>query len=498
MKQFIIVIFCLILSSPALAMDDYDSHFIMGDYSKKISMDFKQAALVDVLKIFSKQSGKNFVAATDISTKTVTLYFENIPFEEALEKLLEANDLTYESKPDSNVIIIKQKPDPKTLLITKVYPLKYASVSSAKINSLLNVSADSSSSSSSDSSSSSSSASTSTSGSGSGGSTDSGIVSGLMPSLSALGKIIEDARTNSLVITDKPEQFPVIEATLAKLDVKIPLIIIKLEMLDISKQTSDKIGIKYGDEPLTFTGGERDVMYPFRQGFLEDKGYVFEDAEYRVGTISAKSMTAKLNFIKSQADSKSLAKPRIMTLNNQSAQIKISTNETVGKKVTTASGSGSGTSTTTSEAERVETGVFLTVTPQANLETREIMMALYPKVIQAREVQLGSDIFKDPEERGSQSLIRIKDGETIVMGGLLREDNSVSVSKLPILGDLPLVGKVFQHKSKSNQQRELIIFITPQIVYDDNSYNEKVMGINPIMSETKKEVKKLKKRNKRQ
>ena len=72
-------------------------------------MDLKDAFLNDVLKIFSKQSGLNFISATDVSAMKVTVFLDNIPAEEALEKILDANNLTYEITADSNVFIVKQK-----------------------------------------------------------------------------------------------------------------------------------------------------------------------------------------------------------------------------------------------------------------------------------------------------------------------------------------------------------------------------------------------------
>ena len=115
------------------------------------------------------------------------------------------------------------------------------------------------------------------------------------------------------------------------------------------------------------------------------------------------------------------------------------------------------------------------VTPQANLVTGEITLAVSPKVIQARTgASFGGQTFKDPEERGSQQMMKIKNGETVIIGGLLRTDTSNTVAKLPILGDLPLIGRMFRHKDTSKSERELMIFITPSIIDDKNK--EKLIG----------------------
>jgi general secretion pathway protein D len=155
-----------------------------------------------------------------------------------------------------------------------------------------------------------------------------------------------------------------------------------------------------------------------------------------------------------------------MTLNNETAEIEIKTDEAIGVLATTTSTEGVGESV--SQAERVETGVFLKVTPQANLQTGEITMAVEPKVIQARLGQpFGGSAFKDPEERGTKSLLRVRDGDTIILGGLLRTDRTKTETKVPIISSIPILGAAFRHKDETNSERELIVFITPHIIRDD-------------------------------
>jgi len=179
-----------------------------------------------------------------------------------------------------------------------------------------------------------------------------------------------------------------------------------------------------------------------------------------------------LQFLKTKTDTKNLANPKILTLNNQSAEIKISTNESIGL-LTSTSGSSSITEQTI-EAERVQTGIFLTVTPQVNMETGEITMAVIPKVIEARQGgTFEGHTFKDPEERGSKAILRVKDNETIFLGGLKKNTDLTIITKIPILGDIPLLGAAFRYKSKSAEERELVIFITPKIMDDQNHITQK-------------------------
>ena len=396
-----------------------------------------------------------YIAATDVASKKVNLYLEQVPVEEALERILSANNLTYEIDPGSNIFVVNELAVSDKQLMTRVYPLKFATVPSSKLNTTLSMEGGDSDSDSSP--------------------TSMGILGAVSSVLTENGAVIEDIRTNSIIVSDIPSQFSLIEQTIARLDVRVPQILIEVEMLDISKSTADLLGAKFGDTPITFTGPQRDTLFPLDQNrAIRDlpksggQGFTFEELEYRVGTLSFTGLAVTLQFLRTKTDTKNLARPRILTLNNDTAEIFISTDEAIGlASSTTAS---EGTSTSVAEAERVQTGVFLRVTPQANIHTREITMAIEPKVIQAKVGgTFGGQTFKDPEMRGSKSILRVRDGDTIVLGGLLRTNLAGTKTRVPILGKIPVLGSAFRHKDKTESQRELIIFITPHILTEDTA-----------------------------
>jgi len=467
---FLIMAF-LLSGTQGWTVENMDDRFINPDIStaKNIFIDVKDVSLIDVLKIISKQSGLSFIASQDVADKKITLYLNKIPLNQAIMTILDANGLMYEMQDESNVFVIKAKYKTEKTKITKVYQLKYATVSSSKLNSALTIS-----------------------GSGSGGASSSsdtskgggGLEAVLKDSLSPDGKVVEDPRTNSLIITDVPGQFDIIESTIAKLDVPVPQILIEVEMLDVSKSTADQLGVTYGSggsfTPLIFTGGSKAVNYPFstsHAGAGSSSGSSSSSSSssssgttsaYTAGSFNAAGLTAELNFLTTNTDARTLARPRILTLNNQTAQIEISTDQAISVEPssTSTSSSSSGSTVSTNTIERYTTGVVLKVTPQANFMTREITMAVSPKVvdvIQSQVVASGSKIF-DPETRGSDSMLKLKDGQTMIIGGLLREDNTKTVLKLPILGDIPLIGMAFRSVTRSKGERELIIFLTPHIV----------------------------------
>lgn len=446
------------------------NRFVYPEYSKTISMDFQNAPLNDVLKIFSQQSGLNFVTADEVVDKQITLFLDNVPVEEALERILRANNLTYEIEPASNIFVVKPLSAPVEELVTRVYPLKHATVQSSKLKQTIAID---------------DAAASTTSVTGTTAGATTGITDAVKGVLSKSGSIIEDPRTNSLIVTDIPSQIPTIEQVIRRLDIPVAQILIVVEMLDISKKTADLMGIKIGDSPLSFSGGKRDHYYPWDQNELLRKGLVATDPAYTVGTISAAGLTALLQFLRTQTDTKNLARPRILTLNNETAQIQITTQEAIG--LTTQTQSAQNTATQSLTAERTETGISLTVTPQADIASGNIIMAIAPKVSEARTGgTFSGQTFKDPEVRGTKSILRVHDGDTIVLGGLLRTDASNTITKIPLLGDIPLIGGAFRHKNKSDTERELIIFITPHIVPDSASSNLAFKG--PRGSGRKKDI----------
>ena len=435
-----------------------------------ISMDFQDASLKDILKIFSIQSGLNFIASDTVKDRKFTLYFDSVPIKDAMDKIFMANNLSYDLDKTSSIFIVNDLGAPEIQTITKIFYLKFASVSNSNIISerdntkVITKLSD---------------AGGGDSGSSSGGGSSSkGIAEVVSKLLSDKGKIIEEPRTNSLIVNDIPSRMPMITEIIAALDIPQQQVLLEVEMMDVLKSTTDKIGLKFGDSPLTLNtvlkGAIWGTKFPFGSPFGNRNYKYGEDGEtspqygsFDVNNATPSTYQIVLDFIKTQSDTKYLARPRILTLNNETAEIKIVSDEAIGEK-TTQSGGGSVTPTTTAEAERGETGVLLRVTPQINSETNEITMFIIPAVSSASTgITVGTQATKDVEVRYTKSMIRVKDGETIVLGGLIRRQYNNTDTKLPFFGDLPLIGKLFTNKRKdTDKDRELLVFITPHILKD--------------------------------
>jgi len=409
-----------------------------------ISMDFQDVGLKNILKIFSIQSGLNFIASEAVQDRKMTLYFDKVSIKQAMDKLFRANNLYYEMDKDSNIFIVKDWGKAQVDTVTKIYPLKYQSVPSASIvKEKSEVSKEAS---------------------------GADLTNSIKQRLSENGKLTEDAHTNSLIITDIPSRFPTIEQLIARLDVAQPQVMLEVEILDVNKDKVDTIGFKFGQTPMVikYTGGSfsTDMLLP--QNLLKKVPITKAVTGGKVDLTS--SYSVQLDFLRTQTDTKTLARPKILTMNNETAEIKITAKESTNPSTTT----NTDVSTSTVGVERYEVGITLRVTPQINPETNEITMFIWPQISDTKNgitvtatTNSPGYTAKDPEERSSKSMVRVKDNETVIIGGLIRNEFSQTITKLPFLGDIPIVGAFFRHKNKDkDRERELLIFITPHIIKD--------------------------------
>lgn len=447
----------------------YETDLIAKESYRKISMDFQNASLTNILKIFSEQAGLNFIASQNVQDRQVTLYLDNVPLQEALKKIMAANNLKYILDPGSNVFIVKETGLPDIELITKVYNLRFARLKNSKLDAAISTAGTEET----------AAATGGMSGTSSGGDTameTSNLEDVLKNVVSPNGRIVADNRTNSIIVTDVPSQFAAIDKIIALLDVQAPQVMVEVEMLDVDKNLLDEMGVSVGKTWFTFTGNS---MTGFRWplDIQNDKGKTSLPTTSRAltgGSLDATGFTAMLDLLTTDTRTKYLARPRIVMTSNETSEIKIVTNESIGVK-NTASSDASGAGTSTVEAERYETGVSLKVTPQVDVVSGTITLHVKPIVAAAKDGNpltfAGSNLsykFRDPEIRTTVTTLTVKSGETIVVGGLIKEVDSDTRTRTPFFGDIPLIGSLFRHKNKSRETRELIVFITPHIIGQDN------------------------------
>jgi type II secretory pathway component GspD/PulD (secretin) len=306
------------------------------------------------------------------------------------------------------------------------------------------------------------------------------IISGL---LTEQGSVIVDGRTNSLIVTDIPENFPRIEAALVALDIRTHQIMVDAELIETSLSKAKDLGIEWGTgaegDLLVYTPGStgRKTTFPFNM--LPSGWRAKGSTPFPTSTLSAESFKGVLQAIQSDSDTKILARPKVLTLDNESAVIRLTSNEAIGFE----SSSQATTGTQTSEPERETTGVVLVVTPQVN-ENDYITMVVEPSVTKTVVSQItpptGQAKPRDPKTRSSRTIVRIRSGDTLVVGGLIDRSDQETLTQVPILSGIPFIGEAFKNKEISDTASELIVFITPRLLQEPTEAQIAAIGQTPM------------------
>lgn len=437
----------------------------------RVSMEFQDANLKDVLKTFSQQTGINVIAGGDLGDQAITLYLEDVSVMDALDQILHAAKLTYERSPGSDIYIVKPKGAETEIAktITRVYQLKYGRVSKsvlAKVaaafgqktpfeGKIATTGAGESS------------GGAASGGGGSGGG-DVGIDIVLRELLTHdVGKVVVDGRTNRLILTDVPENFPRLEAALAALDIRTAQILVDAEVIETDLNKLKELGIEWGSTAdsgktlFTMTPGSRSSRFPF--GVFRNDISATDQGHFSATTIDASSFKGVLKALETDVDTKILARPKVLTLDNESALIRLTTEEAIGLQTTT----GQITSTTSVTAERSTTGIVLVVTPQVN-DNDFITMMVEPSVAKTVESNISASI-RDPKSRSVRTLVRIRSGDTLVVGGLIDRSDESSLRQVPVLSGIPFVGEAFKKKGVKGTASELIVFVTPSLLKEPSA-----------------------------
>ena len=461
-KIFLIVFLIFILSwSTGYSRDNIYGDYLFGSMDKKISLDLENAALVDVLKMLSQQIGLNFISTEAVRDRGITLYMEEVGLREAMDIIFKANNLAYDYYTDSNVFVVKELGKPTLELKTKVYQLQYVRVRSSKMEKeVISMLEDDEEEQESD-------------------DAQTGILGAVESVLTGFGKVTEDPITNSLIVVDVPIQFAVIDKIISELDIPPVKILIEVEMMDVSKAHLDQIGMNFENGAYAaLTPGSRSTRFPWDNRLSTDD--MTKAADPSLSTLDLSDFTMIMQFLTEDTKTKFLARPKILTLANETAEVNLILNEVIGL-TRTPNEDGS----FTQEIERDDTGTRLRVTPQVNLSTDEITLVVdvfNKESLDSNIAVSGMDsgFVKNVEERSTKSIVRLKNGETLLIGGLLKKKEQETITKIPFLGDLPLIGRAFRYTERpktDNINRELLVFLTPRIMRNEHQLIKKAKVI---------------------
>lgn len=271
-------------------------------------------------------------------------------------------------------------------------------------------------------------------------------LSGSAPDL----KITVPPDSTELVLSGDPYSITQAKDLIAKLDRPIPIVVLDTEVLEVDTGTSKQLGLQFPTAAITSTYSEI-APAPNAEGTTPPLLGV------QPFTRTPISIEAELNFLITTNKARVLEDPRLTTLSGHTASLRAG--ETI--NILTTTGGGTGTVATT-QVQSFQTGVSLDITPIVN-SGNYITINLHPSVNSLAGSSAGTGV-PNIQTRDVTTSVGMYDGQTLVIGGLIEDDISRSVQKLPFLGDLPLIGSLFRDTNLQYTRNELIITVTPHIL----------------------------------
>lgn len=284
-----------------------------------------------------------------------------------------------------------------------------------------------------------------------------------------IGVIRIDERTNKIVVMDYPDRMEQITKIVTEFDEKTPQVLIDAQIIQVSPSDLFEMGVdwdywikKYFEARLSLPVGTANRLF--------------------LGTVQAATPSGTgqykgvLDILRTIGDTKVLSSPRIMVLNNQEAKIHVGIKDAY--ITSTTSQSGTGTAVTSQSVNFVDTGIQLYVTPTINRDGF-VMMKIKPEISDATRTNItsGGQITQIPivSTSEAETTVMVKDGVTIIIGGLRKDKREKTVKKIPLLGDIPGLGFFFRSTSDNLTKTDLVILLTPHIIsgeYPISSFSE--------------------------
>ena len=303
--------------------------------------------------------------------------------------------------------------------------------------------------------------------------------SGETPLLSQNVQISPDKATNSLVIMAQPEDYPVLEAVIRKLDITRPMVYIEALIMEVSTRKNFDLGVEWrigddftieGGKGVAFggsggagTGGNYSI-FPSPTVTTAGVATAFPSAfsfgvlgeAIKVGDVVFPTIGAVVRAYQNDSDVHILSAPQVLTTNNEEAKM------TVGKNVPYVTRKETSTSSVDySTYEYKDVGVTLKITPQIS-QARTVRLKVFQEV--SRLIETGDVDRPTTFKRSTETTVVVKDGQTIVIGGLIDRSTEGTTYRVPCLADIPVIGKAFRSTSETKERTNLYVFLTPHII----------------------------------
>ncbi|ENS6924094.1 type IV pilus secretin PilQ [Neisseria gonorrhoeae] len=415
---------------------------------RKISLDFQDVEIRTILQILAKESGMNIVASDSVNGK-MTLSLKDVPWDQALDLVMQARNL--DMRQQGNIVniaprdellakdkaFLQAEKDIADLgaLYSQNFQLKYKNVE--EFRSILRLD-------------------------------NADTTENRNTLVSGRGSVLIDPATNTLIVTDTRSVIEKFRKLIDELDVPAQQVMIEARIVEAADGFSRDLGVKFGA-----TGRKKLKNETSAFGWGVNSGFGGGDkweAQTKINlpvaaaansislvrAISSGALNLELSASESLSKTKTLANPRVLTQNRKEA--KIESGYEIPFTVTTASGGGNSTNT---ELKKAVLG--LTVTPNITPDGQIIMTVKINKDSPA-QCASGNNTILCISTKSLNTQAMVENGGTLIVGGIYEENNGNTLTKVPLLGDIPVIGNLFKTRGKKTDRRELLIFITPRII----------------------------------
>ncbi|WP_176701429.1 type IV pilus secretin PilQ [Gilliamella sp. Choc5-1] len=398
----------------------YADQSLNSEQQKNVSMTFYQTDIAIILQALADSKQMNLVITEDLPIKQ-SIKLNNVDWHKALKIVLDSANLYADI--DDNILFVSKQPDPDILLQKKQLEQKEQEFSQP-LNSL------------------------------------SIAINHADPTtlietiqqqglLSERGKVTLDKRTNSLIITDLAKQFTHIKKLVKTLDKPMPQVHISAHIVTMSDESMSQLGIKWG-----YTGKSSQLLDKFDVGL--GVAHPTTTVGFNLAKLSGSLLNLELSALESENQLEIIASPNLLTSNQNMASIK------QGTEIPYEVSSGSNGATSVEFKSAV---LGLEVTPKILPDDRILLDLYITQNTAGRSIKRsdgGEALAIDTQEIKTQ--VQIKNEETLVLGGIFQQVNTNNKQQVPSAASMPVIGNLFKHNSKKQQKRELVIFITPQLV----------------------------------
>ncbi len=450
-----------VVSVKPLTQDELEEKKAKFAYvGEKLSLNFQDIEIRSVLQLIADFTELNLVASDTVSG-SITLRLENVPWDQALDIVLKAKGL--DKRQEGNVLLVAPAVEiaererlqvEANKQLQELAPLRteFIRIKYADATELFELFDEDS------------------SGSGGGGSGDRTATSSI---LSERGSAIVDDRTNTIILTDTEDKILEFKRFIDQIDIPIRQVLIEARIVIANTDFRKEIGTRWGiagtkDSGKVGFGGSRDVLdsepgspadFFLAGGTLDtsetlavDLGVVNPTGSFAIDLITDNTLIdLELSALENEGSGEIVSQPKVLTGDKQKAVIK------TGTEIPYQEASSSGAT----NIEFKEAVLKLEVTPQITPDGRVVMDLIVAQDSVGDLLPTGEPVI-DVTQIETQAIVG--DGQTLVLGGLFQMQTDTQQDKVPFLGDVPYLGRLFRHDTNVNEKREILIFITPKII----------------------------------